>query len=79
MNINSTTIKTYAADVLQVAVVVAAVLAVILNVSGAIHLPAQDVAIIATVAGVVNVVVVKLRAFLGIKVAALRAARAARH
>jgi hypothetical protein len=72
---NITTLKKYAADVIQVGVVVAAVLVVVLNVAGAVHLPAADVAYISVAAGVVAAVVNQLKAFVGAKVAQGRAAR----
>jgi hypothetical protein len=71
----STTVKKIAGDVVTAATAVAAVLAVILNLVPAIHLPAQYVAYVVAASSIVTAVIAQARRYTVAKVQASRAAK----
>ncbi len=68
MTINLATFKRYAAEVATIAASVGVVLALVLNLAPAIHLPAADVAWLVVASSVLSPIVARLRAFAGTKV-----------
>jgi len=68
-------IKKIATDVVTAGASISAVLAVLLNTSNTIHLPAQDVAYIVTASSVVSAAVAQARRVLGSKLTTKRAVK----
>ncbi len=65
-------IKSILSDVVRAGSAVAAVLVIVLNAAGSLHVPAADVAIIAVFAGVVNAVIGVLKPYASNLVAAAK-------
>lgn len=71
-------VKTLAAEVVTIAASVTTVLAVVLTVAPAIHLPGKYVAVIVAASSIVGAIAAEARKYAGAKVAARKAAKAAK-